>query len=148
MMDIIIRELCENDDPYKYMKLLSNLTILNPELIQIKDYMNKLALIKSIPNHKIYIAVIDGIIVGTITTIIEPKFIHNLSNVCHIEDVVVDPLYRNLGIGSKLIDYAIKLGKESGCYKIILDCNKHNIAFYEKKNMKISGSQMAIYMNE
>ena len=48
------------------------------------------------------------------------KIIHNISNVCHIEDVVIDNNYRGKNLGTKLIEYAKEYAKMEKCYKIIL----------------------------
>ena len=48
------------------------------------------------------------------------------------EDVVVDDSKRRLGVGSSLIKGLIKIAKEKGCYKVILNCSDKNIPFYSK----------------
>ena len=45
--------------------------------------------ISSNSNHFVYVEILDGIVVGSTTMIIEPKFIHDGGNVAHIEDVVI-----------------------------------------------------------
>ena len=87
-----------------------------------------------------------GKIVGTITVLIEPKFIHDLQNVAHVEDVVVDPLYRGLGIGKLMLNKAKSLANENECYKSILDCSEECVSYYEKNGYKKKGVQMAQYL--
>ena len=50
----------------------------------------------------------------------------------HIEDVVVDNMYRGNRTGKLLIEELIKIAKHYKCYKVILDCSKENVPFYEK----------------
>jgi glucosamine-phosphate N-acetyltransferase len=87
----------------------------------------------------------DGKIVGTVTLLIETKLIHNMGKVAHIEDVVVDKNYRNNGLGKQMIQYAVSLSKEYGCYKTILDCSDENVSFYQKCDFEKRDNMMAIY---
>jgi glucosamine-phosphate N-acetyltransferase len=84
-------------------------------------------------------------IIATGTIILEPKFIHNNGKVGHIEDIVVDREKHGLGIGKKLIDDLVIICRNSGCYKVILNCSETKAGFYEKSGFKIKERQMALY---
>lgn len=127
-----IRKSTKEDLP-SLIKLLSQLTTVgNPINIDSKIYQN------------IYVGIINENIVGTITLLIEPKIIHNGSKVGHIEDVVVDSDHRKMGIGMKLIEYAVEIAKQEGCYKVILDCDTENTGFYNKCGFKTKGVCMRL----
>jgi glucosamine-phosphate N-acetyltransferase len=79
-----------------------------------------------------YVALHEDQIIGTISVIIEPKFIRNGGYVAHIEDVAVRVNCQLKGVGRALMEHAEKVSKDAGCYKIILDCNESNVGFYEK----------------
>ena len=100
-------------------------------------------------HDKHQIIVIENIktnmIIGTITILIETKIIHNMRNVCHIEDLVVEKIFNGLGIGKLLLSEANKYAIKSNCYKSILDCSNDNIAFYVKNKFECKGNQMALY---
>lgn len=145
-MSVVIQELEQNDDMISYCELLQQLTSIDPNQISKEAFKVHLNLIKSNPMHKIFIAKLDEKIIGTTTILIEPKFIHNLSKVSHIEDVVVDSNYRSHGIGKLLINKAIDVSKEAGCYKIILDCSTKNIGFYQKLGFVDKEHHMALYV--
>ena len=49
-----------------------------------------------------------------------------------IEDVVVDPRFRYMGIGKKIIHQLIDHSMTKQCYKITLNSSKNNEAFYNK----------------
>ena len=66
------------------------------------------------------------------TILIEKKFIHSGGIVGHIEDIMVKSTRRKDGLGKVLIESLITIGKEKGCYKIILDCSDDVKPFYEK----------------
>ncbi|MEM3062065.1 MAG: GNAT family N-acetyltransferase, partial [Nitrososphaerota archaeon] len=107
-----------------------------------------LQIINSNPFHKIIVAKHRDKIVGSITILIEPKMIHNLSYVAHIEDVVVDKDYRNRGIGKLLMNEAIKIAHIHHCYKIILNCAEDREEFYRKYGFFRKEIQMAYYVNK
>jgi len=144
---IIIEELSDTDDYYQYCALLEQLTTINPSNITRESFLNNLSMIKSNPYHKILVAKLNEKIIGTITVLIEPKFIHDISKIAHIEDVVVDQNHRNYGVGALLIRKAIDVSKYFGCYKIILDCSEKNIGFYNKFGFVKKEAQMALYLN-
>ena len=78
MVDITIRELQDDDlfngflESMDSLKLTSNLDKEKAEGIFKK--------INSNPNHYVYVAILDGRVVGSTTMIIEPKFIHDGGN--------------------------------------------------------------------
>ena len=86
--------------------------------------------------YNIFIAEHEDKVVGTITLLLERKFIHQGGLVGHIEDVATDEEFEGRGVGSHLVDYAIKHAKEKGCYKVILDCSEENVSFYEKRGLR------------
>ena len=90
--------------------------------------------IKSYPLYKIFVAVKndDTEIIGSITLLIEQKFIHDGGKSGHIEDVVTRREYEGMGVGSALVSAALAFAKEKNCYKVILDCSEKNVPFYEK----------------
>uniref|UniRef100_A0A6G6ABK0 N-acetyltransferase n=1 Tax=Borely moumouvirus TaxID=2712067 RepID=A0A6G6ABK0_9VIRU len=146
-MNVVIEEFSLNHDYKQYLSLLKQLTALNPDNISKQQFYDQMNLILSNPNHKIVIAKCDDIIVGSLTVLIEPKIIHDLSKVAHIEDVIVDQNYRSYGIGGLLIQKAIEISKENNCYKIILDCSQKNIGFYQKYGFVKKELQMAYYFD-
>ena len=83
-------------------------------------------------DHIIAVAETAGKIVGSATLLIEPKFIHDGGLVGHIEDVSVNDMYQGQGIGEKIMNYLLKISRDRGCYKTILDCTDNIMPFYEK----------------
>ncbi|GAA93923.1 uncharacterized protein L969DRAFT_92171 [Mixia osmundae IAM 14324] len=66
------------------------------------------------------------------TLIVERKFLRGLGLVGHIEDIAVSKEAQGQSLGKKIILALTAIGEKVGCYKVILDCNKDNIPFYEK----------------
>jgi glucosamine-phosphate N-acetyltransferase len=84
-------------------------------------------------------------IIGSGTIIYEPKIIHGGKYVGHIEDIVVSEKHRNQGIARSILTELKKLAYIKDCYKVILDCSKENMRFYEKNDFLYKGIQMAVY---
>lgn len=129
-----------------YCRLLQQLTSLNMDLVTEDGFRERLNLITSNINHKIYLAVKDTEVIATLTLLIEPKFIHEFGSTGHIEDVVVLNQERGQGLGKILVDHAVTEARRLGCYKIILDCNDANIGFYERSGFKVKERQMVLYL--
>jgi glucosamine-phosphate N-acetyltransferase len=101
--------------------------------------------IRSNPLHKIYVAVKeDGLVLGTTTLLVEPKFIFEGSRIGHIEDVAVRKEFGGFGIGSKLVLHATQKAKELGCFRTVLDCSDERMRFYEKLGYSYQDNCMRI----
>jgi len=134
MVDITIRELEANDLFNGFLKSMDSLKqTSNLDKEKAEQIFKK---IKSNPNHYVYVAILDSIVVGSTTMIIEPKFIHDGGNVAHIEDVVVSKEHQGKGIGKMLMNSLLELAKNKNCYKTILDCSDELTPFYEKIGFK------------
>jgi glucosamine-phosphate N-acetyltransferase len=143
--NIIFRKIEKSDFAKNYIHLLQHLTIVNPAEIKTSQFNTFIENLGN--NHAIYVLedIVNNIIIGTITLLIEGKIIHNMGKVAHIEDVVVDPNYRGQNLGKALIQKVTDIAHDANCYKIILDCSEHNEEFYKKCDYKRKGVQMARY---
>jgi glucosamine-phosphate N-acetyltransferase len=140
MNELIIRELKEED---LWNGFLTTLDSLRQTSDINKDKAEKIfENISSNPNHIIAIAELDGKIVASTTLLIEPKFIHAGGLVGHIEDVVVDKNFQGQKIGAKIIKYLLKIAKNRGCYKTILDCTDEVKPFYEKLGFNHTANEL------
>jgi glucosamine-phosphate N-acetyltransferase len=107
-----------------------------------------LEFINSLPNNHDIFLMFDNEnnIIGTITIIIERKLINNGNNVCHIEDLIINNLYKSNGYGSQILEFVNTYAREKKCYKIILNCNDNLKKFYEKNSFEFKNIQMGLYM--
>ena len=64
------------------------------------------------------------------------------NKVGHIEDVVVDAAARGTHVGVRLVTALLDAARAAGCYKVILDCAEHNVAFYERAGLARKGVEM------
>lgn len=144
-MNFQLRKL-EYDDYHKgYLELLVQYFTLDPlskkYVINFKNYVSKLD-----NNKQIYVIETNETkIAGSITIFIEEKLIRNMGKVAHIEDLVIDKNIRGKGFGKLLIQKCIEHAKEMNFYKIILNCNKNNMIFYENQGFEKKENQMALY---
>ncbi|CCE62698.1 hypothetical protein TPHA_0D00540 [Tetrapisispora phaffii CBS 4417] len=89
----------------------------------------------------------NGQVAATGNIIIEQKLIHECGLVGHIEDISVSEKYQGKKLGKFLIDKLTSVGFANGCYKIILDCDRKNVKFYEKCGYEEAGVEMRIRSN-
>ena len=96
----------------------------------------------SYPNYKLYVAVIESRVVGTLSLLIMDSLGHLGAPSAIIEDVAVDPAMQGQGIGKQMMRHAIKLATEYGCYKAVLSSNmkrERAHAFYESLGFERHG---------
>ena len=141
------RKIDKEDFDKKYLFLLKQLTTIEVDKISKETFNTFIDNLND--NHQIYVIEdsTKNTIIGTITLLIEPKFIHTMGLVSHIEDVVVDENYRGLKLSKLLINKAIEVSKDLGCYKVILDCSNTNKPIYEKSGFINNGNQMSLYLS-
>ena len=131
----------------QYIQLLTQLTDTN--IVTNEEFINRIIEISNIGIIIIcYFVNVENkkiCIVGSGTIIYEPKIIHNCKYVGHIEDIVVDNLYRSKGVAKTIINELINLAYKRNCYKVILDCKPNLQNFYEKIGFTNNGLQMSLY---
>jgi len=135
----------ESADYFKgFLKLLEHLTLTGD--MHKTLFENILKKVNLNPYHFVFVMLNsdETKIIGTITVLMEWKFIHGGAQVCHVEDVVICPDYQGKGLGRELLSYVKNWVKESypHCYKIILDCKEENVKFYKKCDFKQNGFEM------
>ncbi len=95
----------------------------------------------------IYIAINETEwVIGSISLLLEKKFLRWGGVAGHIEDVVVRKWFEWHKIWSKLMEIAIKKAKEIWCYKIILDCDQKLEWYYQKFWFQTNWSFMRMYL--
>jgi dTDP-4-amino-4,6-dideoxygalactose transaminase/predicted N-acetyltransferase YhbS len=104
-------------------------------------FKKKLQVIRS-HGSVIFVAIVDDEIVGHFRLFIEEKF---KDSVGHIEDVMVLSAYRNLGIGSLLLKFAVDwFDAQNECYKLVLSCKPEKVCFYDRVGFVREGVEMVV----
>lgn len=131
-------------DYQRYIDVLSVLTTVgNVSQSQFQELLGHWAAHPLIYFPRVIVDGEDNV-VATGMILIEQKLIHGCGKVGHIEDIAVDKSQQGKNLGFMLINHLSSIGKEEGCYKIILDCSQKNTGFYEKCGYKNAGVQMSI----
>ena len=134
-----IREIEENDlETGGVLEVLENLAPVGK--LDRAAAHNIYQQIKSNPLHKVFVAILEdgydgqskGLIIGTTTLLVEPKFIFGGTRFGHVEDVTVRREYEGLGIGSKLVKHATETATKMECMRTVLYCSDDRMSFYER----------------
>jgi GNAT superfamily N-acetyltransferase len=83
------------------------------------------------PGRWLLVGEVDGTVVGTLDLLIVANLTHGGASWAMIENVVVDESARRSGVGSALIEDAVRRCSDAGCYKIQLLSNKRRTAAHE-----------------
>ncbi|NAL77927.1 GNAT family N-acetyltransferase [Nitrososphaera sp. AFS] len=147
-LEYMIREIEENDiEAGRLLEVLENLAPVGGLTMPAAKMILKE--IRSNPLHKIFVAVTQegrerGLVIGTTTLLVEPKFIFGGGRVGHVEDVAVRAGYQRKGIGFKLVNYATEQAVAMRCVRTVLDCSDENVPFYKKIGYSYHGNTMKI----
>ena len=86
-------------------------------------------------NHHLIVNEVDGKIVSSCVCVIIPNLTRNVRPYAFIENVVTDTSCRGKGYAGECLDYAKKIAKGKGCYKMMLLTGSKDpgtLSFYEK----------------
>lgn len=119
------------------IELLQSISKYKPSKSKYPKIWNKF---KNQKNIHAIVAIIDKQIVGYGVIVIESKI--RGGKMGHIEDIVSHKDFRKKGVGKAILDKLFTLAKKKYCYKVALQCKKHNISFYKKCNYKINAITM------
>jgi len=98
--------------------------------------------IRTTPHHRVYVAVEDGAVVGTYALLLIQHLSHQGGRSALVEDVVVRTDRQGHGVGRAMMDHAVALAREAGCYKLALSSNLRRTAahaFYERLGLEKHG---------
>lgn len=136
-MRIEVRPLYATDLTLGFVETLSTLvpvTISEKEMIEV--FRERLGV------WHMFIALEEGKVIGTASVHFERKFYRDGRRVAHIEDVAVLPSHQGKGVGRLLMQKLEQVAGDKNCYKMILDCADHNVAFYERVGYRRHEGQM------
>jgi GNAT superfamily N-acetyltransferase len=133
---IQIREATPTDLP-QLVRLYNELSLDDPRenSNEMERYEAAFAAISKAGRHYVLVAESEGRLLGSATVIIEPNLTYKGTPFALIENVVVTEAARGTGIGAEIINKAIEIAREAGCYKVTLTSNKRRTeahAFYER----------------
>ena len=131
--ELIYRNL-EKKDYRDYLILINDFRKTDISISQ--EYFNEIYDSIFNKDNTIIVCEFMGKIIGSITIIIEQKFIHNFSKYAHIEDVFVHDDFRHKKIGSQLVNEALSYCKKMNVFKVSLNCSESLEEFYSINNFE------------
>ena len=99
------------------------------------------------PNYRLFVACENDAIVGTFALLVMHNLAHQGTPSAIVEDVVVSEAYQSQGIGRDMMQHAMALAREAGCYKLVLSSNQKRErahAFYESLGFQQHGFSFSI----
>ena len=114
-------------------------------------YLAAFAAIVADPNQRLIVAELDGALVGTMQLSFLPGLLNHGAWRGQIEAVRIAADRRSLGLGARMIDWAVEQCRERGCFMAQLTSNNDRTrahAFYEKLGWRKSHSGFKLYLTE
>ncbi len=103
------------------------------------------------PDYKLYVAELDGRIVGTFALLIMDNLGHLGAPSAIVEDVAVGPVFHGRGVGRAMLRYAMASASEKHCYKIVLSSNARRErahSFYESLGFERHGFSFRVLLEQ
>jgi len=86
-------------------------------------------------NHHVILAEAENVIVSICVLVIIPNLNHDQRPYALIENVITDIAHRKKGYGSAVLQHAVSVAQEHGCYKVMLMTGsklESTLRFYEQ----------------
>lgn len=128
------------EDLAVYVELLKELD--QEQVIPLEQAERLFDKVKAYPFYKLYKVLIKEEVVGTFTLILCDNFGHGGLKFAVLENVVVHPDFHRQGLGKKMIEEALRIAANNGCYKLMLSSNEKRLdahAFYDSLGFQRHG---------
>jgi GNAT superfamily N-acetyltransferase len=106
-----------------------------------------MARMNAYPYFRVFLVFADEIAVGTFSLLVFCSLTHEGTEQAVLDAVVISRACRGQGIGSVMLDHALRIAGEAGCYKIALSSNLKRMdahRFYESFGFTQHGISLAI----
>jgi len=121
-MGLEIRRATESDLP-GILRMYGQPWLGDGAVLSVEAATTVLRRIESYPDYHVFVATDGGALLGTFALLIMDNLAHLGSPSAVIEDVCVDEGRRRSGIGRAMMEFAMKVAAERGCYKLTLSSN-------------------------
>ncbi|GGG94726.1 GNAT family N-acetyltransferase [Silvibacterium dinghuense] len=122
MHELLIREACDADIP-AILELYTVSGIGDETNFTADEAIEHLALLRTYPYFRVFVALIDEAVAGTYELMIMDNMAKRGRKSAIVEDVAVHPDYQGKGIGRAMMRHALEQCRESSCYKLTLSSN-------------------------
>lgn len=149
-MSFIIREATKKDMLH-VLNFIKELALFEKEAKAVEITVNDLKNdgFGKNPLFKWFVAEINNTIEGI--ALVYNRYSTWKGTVLHLEDLIVNPKIRGLGLGTALLDKVVKYGNDLGVKRIsweVLDWNKNAIEFYNKKGAKVLSEWKVVQLDK
>jgi len=120
---------------------------LDGRALKVDDAERLFERIQRYPDYRLHLAETDGRLAGTFALLIMDNLGECGTPSGIIEDVVVEPEYQRRGIGRAMMQHALAICRQKGCYKLMLSSNLARSgahAFYESLGFEKHGFSFRI----
>jgi GNAT superfamily N-acetyltransferase len=141
MREILCRE-ASKEDLQQVLGLYSQPDLDDGKVLSLPEAVRIFERMARYPDYKVYVAAFGEQIVGTFAFLIMDNLAHMGAPSAVIEDVAVDPQWQARGVGKAMMQHALKVAAEKGCYKAMLSSNlkrERAHAFYESMGFERHG---------
>jgi GNAT superfamily N-acetyltransferase len=107
--------------------------------------------LENTPGYRLYVAEVDGELAGSFALLIMTNLGHCGTPSGIVEDVVVAPGRQRSGVGRAMMEHAMQLCRDCGCYKLALSSNLRRTdahAFYESLGFEKHGFSFRVDLDE
>ena len=118
-MELKIRAARLTDVP-RLLMLYRQLDIGAEPQVSVEPARARFLDLSSNPHHRIFVAEAGDEVVGTFAMIFVPGISHGGRDSCVVEDVVVSAPRQGSGVGRQMMNFAMQVCAERGCYKLVL----------------------------
>jgi GNAT superfamily N-acetyltransferase len=96
----------------------------------------------------LFVADLNGRVVGTATLVVVPNLTHNSQPWAQLENMVVADSQRSTGVGAAILRHAIGAAWDAGCYKVQLQSDNAREGahrFYEREGFAATSRGYRLY---
>jgi GNAT superfamily N-acetyltransferase len=120
---------------------------LDGKALAVADAERLFERICSYPDYQLYLCEHDGRLAGTFALLIMDNLGECGTPSGIVEDVVVEPEVQRHGVGRAMMEHAMAICRQKGCYKLMLSSNLRRTgahAFYESLGFEKHGYSFRI----
>ena len=120
---------------------------LDGKALAVADAEHLFERILSYPDYRLYLCEQNGRLAGTFALLIMDNLGECGTPSGVVEDVVVEPEFQRRGVGRAMMEHALAICRQKGCYKMMLSSNLARTeahAFYESLGFEKHGYSFRI----
>lgn len=144
--ELQIREAVAADLP-GVLPLFGQLGMDDGRVLDAEGAMRLFEKMRRYPDYRLYLAVLDGQILGAFVLLVMDNFAHLGAPSGIVEDVVVREGWRGRGIGAAMMRFAMARCTEKNCYKMVLSSNRNRAEahrFYRSLRFETHGYSFGV----